>query len=91
MRSTSYKNKGPSGGLLEDAVKYIVRTLDKETGKTISLETVEAKRNSIKEKLLESGFQALEHQGKLSTYNALGQRISETVYIIEAMIEGNYY
>ncbi len=69
-------------------MKAIIRTI--ENGKRIALEQVENKRRSIKDKILETGMQYIETESTLGSFNAMGQRVEEQVFIIEDVSEGNY-
>lgn len=69
-------------------MQYIIRTI--ENGKRFPLEKIDEKRVSIKEKILESGMQYIEHEAIMGSYNELGQRIEERVYVISAQGEVNY-
>lgn len=71
-------------------MKAIIRTIDKETGKRISLDIVNEKRLSIKNKILETGLQYIETESTLGSLNAMGERIEEKVYVIEDESRENY-
>ena len=69
-------------------MKYVIRTT--EDGKRISLERTNEKLAAAREKILTAGMQYLEYEAKLGSLDALGQRVEERVYIVEA-IAGNVY
>ena len=69
-------------------MKRYIRTV--EGGKTLPLDTVNAKRVAVKEAILNTGMQYVESEARLGSYNAMGVRIEEKVYIIEAVEKDNY-
>ncbi len=69
-------------------MRYIVRTV--ENGERLGLEAVIAKRQAAYEKILEAGVQYIETEATLGSLDALGRRIEERVYVIEA-VAGNAY
>lgn len=69
-------------------MKAYIRTA--ENGKRLSLERVNEKRISIKKDILARGFQYTENETVLGSLNAMGERIEETVYIIEDVTGVNY-
>ena len=69
-------------------MRYIVRTI--ENGERLGLEAVVAKRQAVYEKLLAAGFQYVETEGMLGSLDALGRRIEDPVYIIEAVAGSAY-
>lgn len=71
-------------------MRYIIRTIEKETGKRLPLKQVNEKRLAAKTHVLETGLQYLETESMLGSFNAMGQRIEEQVYIIEDVQEMNY-
>jgi len=69
-------------------MRYIVRTI--ENGSRLGVEAVTAKRQAVYEKILATGLQYIETEGMLGSLDALGRRIEERVYAIEA-VAGSMY
>lgn len=69
-------------------MRYIIRTI--ESGQRISLECVQEKKKAAYQKLLDAGLQYLEFEAMLGSYDAIGQRIEERVFIIEPVSEVSY-
>lgn len=71
-------------------MKYIIRTVDTKTGKRLGIKEVNEKRLAAKQHILGTGSQYLEGESMLGSFNAMGQRIEEKVYIIEDAQGANY-
>ena len=69
-------------------MRYIVRTI--ENGARLGVEAIIAKRIAAYEKILAAGFQYLETEAMLGSLDALGRRIEERVYVIEAVAGSAY-
>lgn len=69
-------------------MKYIIRTI--KDGKRLPLADVNKKRVEAKERILSIGSQYTETESQLGSFNAMGKRIEERVYIIEDISGADY-
>lgn len=69
-------------------MKIIVRTL--ENGERIPAAKVLEKRRTVQQKFLALGLQYTETEAILGSLNAMGEHISEPIYIIEPITEVSY-
>jgi hypothetical protein len=69
-------------------MRFIIRSSD--YGARIPAADVEAKKLAVRKKILDSGFQYLEYQAHLGSFDLSGHEIQEQVTVIESVTGESY-